>query len=407
MAEAPKRRRPVWKILAVIAGVLIALVGSAALWIRSAADRKFTAMEDRIRALESEAHVAEKARRAGTSPGDAWEDYLLALTEAGKLKEPEKLIGLFNGTLNGDQGFGEAALAAHGSAIDDLLRGARRASSTPPATFPDLRAWETVVLLAVLRARKLPPVEAIEIHLAVCQFAQDLEACGSWDSPGLGTGALEKALEELQTPLQSPSFTMPASADLEARLALVEESLTRPERLRQGRLRLVGMMQTSVDFSTAVQNTGAIRSLLCWRYGFSVRLMSARTFESWDHWLGRAQEADRFAWPQAQQEFKRLRQEIDHTVFEGHHQDLTSPFLEDGSAGRTLRAHLRLLRAAVHYRRTGEVLELDDPFGTKLLHREGGGRLRVWSVGIDGVDQHGKGNWDSRVIEDIVLEVPR
>ena len=113
------------------------------------------------------------------------------------------------------------------------------------------------------------------------------------------------------------------------------------------------------------------------------------------------------AWPQAQVQFKRLREEIDSTRFEGKGRDLNSSFFEDDSTDRTVRVHLRLLRAAAHYRRTGEILELEDPFGTKLLHHESGGRLKLWSVGEDSVDQKGLGSWQAKPFEDIVLEVPR
>src|SRR5262245_39513155 len=118
MTEAPKRRRPVWKILAVIVGVLVALIGSAALWIRAAGDRKFVAMQDRVQALADEALAPDRAPRPGSDAGNAWDDYLQALTEASKVKPADKLIGILAGTTNSDHAFGKAALAAHGSSID-------------------------------------------------------------------------------------------------------------------------------------------------------------------------------------------------------------------------------------------------------------------------------------------------
>jgi len=44
---------------------------------------------------------------------------------------------------------------------------------------------------------------------------------------------------------------------------------------------------------------------------------------------------------------------------------------------RERRTQLRLLRTAVRYLATGEILNLDDPYGGKLLHREEAGRLTL------------------------------
>ena len=76
-----------------------------------------------------------------------------------------------------------------------------------------------------------------------------------------------------------------------------------------------------------------------------------------------------------------------------------------------------MLRTAVRYRATGEILELEDPFGTRLRHSEKDGRLKIWSIGADGVDNGGdNGGWlkwtkppnrPASDVKDIVLEVPR
>jgi hypothetical protein len=59
------------------------------------------------------------------------------------------------------------------------------------------------------------------------------------------------------------------------------------------------------------------------------------------------------------------------------------------------------------YRANGDVLGLDDPFGGKLLVSKGESRLKIWSVGSDGVDDGGVGEWTPGKGKDIVLEVER
>ena len=76
-------------------------------------------------------------------------------------------------------------------------------------------------------------------------------------------------------------------------------------------------------------------------------------------------------------------------------------------AGRERRVQLTLLRVAAHYRATGEILDLDDPFGAKLITSKTGDHLKVWSVGRDGVDDGGLGDWRHTSGRDIVLDVDR
>ena len=79
-------------------------------------------------------------------------------------------------------------------------------------------------------------------------------------------------------------------------------------------------------------------------------------------------------------------------------------FVPEDRMSRKLRAHFRLLRAASEFRATGQVPVLEDPFGDKLCQSRSGGRLKIWSIGPDGVDDGGTGEW-VRTGKDIVLEL--
>jgi hypothetical protein len=79
--------------------------------------------------------------------------------------------------------------------------------------------------------------------------------------------------------------------------------------------------------------------------------------------------------------------------------DLNGHFLFSGWGTRYQLTILRLLRTAVHYRATGALLELDDPFGDRLHQEINGSDLKVWSVGVDGIDHHGDDagrDWSSK-----------
>jgi hypothetical protein len=53
------------------------------------------------------------------------------------------------------------------------------------------------------------------------------------------------------------------------------------------------------------------------------------------------------------------------------------PFARVGWRALDWQAQVRLLRAASHYRATGEILQLKDPFGDLILHERTGARMRI------------------------------
>ena len=74
---------------------------------------------------------------------------------------------------------------------------------------------------------------------------------------------------------------------------------------------------------------------------------------------------------------------------------------------RFRRAKIRLLRTAACYRRTLEVLRLEDPFGNRLRSAVDGITLKLWSRSYDGKDSRGRGAWDTEqgYEDDLVLEI--
>ena len=73
-----KVRRPAWKTLAVVLGVLLALVGIFFAWVQSVASRRWAELEKRVPELIAEARGREARRpvlRGEAMPGNAWTDY--------------------------------------------------------------------------------------------------------------------------------------------------------------------------------------------------------------------------------------------------------------------------------------------------------------------------------------------
>ena len=78
-------------------------------------------------------------------------------------------------------------------------------------------------------------------------------------------------------------------------------------------------------------------------------------------------------------------------------------FLKTDESGRRARTLLRLLRVATHHQLTGEIMEVDDPFGTRIMTQITKGRFKAWSTGKDGVDNGGEGTYADPKAADIVL----
>lgn len=66
-----------------------------------------------------------------------------------------------------------------------------------------------------------------------------------------------------------------------------------------------------------------------------------------------------------------------------------------------------MLRGLASHRATGEIPAHDDPYGDKIRTSIEGNRLKLWSVGGDGIDNGGDGEWRGWRGKDIVLEVER
>jgi hypothetical protein len=123
------------------------------------------------------------------------------------------------------------------------------------------------------------------------------------------------------------------------------------------------------------------------------RLMMAEVVLSELPRVRRTLEADRQGWIEA----RAAQGAIDEEVLAGHESvqepvlgEWTRVFRQFPRDFRRRRAQLRLLQVAAQYGATGEIPKVADPFGQFLLYREEGRHLKVWSVGPDGVDDHGE-----------------
>lgn len=418
----PNRKRiSAWKVVGVIAGVLVLLVGAMALWIRSVADRRWTEMEREARSQLGQARARDSSRpalRGEAVPGNAWDDYAPAV----KVRLSSSVLGEFVARgPKADRTAVEAILAANPTLLDALRKGARRTHGQYPidwekdgGALPGLGNLQGLAQLAVCQARLLAEAgrsrEAAELLLDTCQFARDVGHNGLLISDMIALAIYTIALTELHDLIRSGTLTSEELTQVGRELELVDRHFPDIG---------IGMLNESIfmAFNTirAVQTggegmgEGAAMTAMAWKFGFSTRLMMADTFDEVRRMNRRIHDLRTRSWAEAQADLQRLSDELrnDRNPMVRLYAGVPSGGLK---AEREVRAKIRLLRMAAHYRATGEVLELEDPLGAKMRTVKTGGTLQIWSVGSNGVDDGGAGTFKpqaGKAQSDIVLEVER
>lgn len=417
-AAPPRRRFPAWKVAGVAVGLLLLLWATAALAIHLVAERRWTAMKAEWQSLLEEARRRGSARsplRGTPLDGNAWSDYTVALAEVRSLYDLESQAAprFLREAPQSSRQMVERVIARHPALIDSVRRGARRARANlelewkeGALTIPNRHGSATVAPLAVCLARFLADAgrrrDAAELLIDTCRFAGDIDHAEDM-APGF------EALRDL---LQPGVLTREELAQIDLELEILDREFPRRGHRVSLDLLSFGSLLLKTGHSITVQLVGlqADPDDSAWRYGYSGHLMKAEAFRTIADAAKALNEADDRPWLESRAVLKKLTAELSR-----HPNPIAQTAPEEILASDLLhrghRAQLRLLRVAAHYGATGDVLELDDPFGTKLRVRVADGSLRVWSVGPEGADHNGTGAFafdrEGADARDIVLEIRR
>lgn len=422
-----KRLGPPWKFLRVLALCILILVGSVWFWVRSMEARHWSRLEQRVAALSQEATARNGARavlRGTSAHGNAWDDYLKAVELLKGGLDHLKISAFVDRSAGADRAAIESILAKHGTALDCLQKGTQRgearrsrihdgaASQAMPKNSP-LRQLHDLANLAVCRSRFLVEKgkldDAVQLLLDLCQFGHDLGRDGSLFAEVYGNAVCGLALTELKDLVCSGTVTPANLSQIDRELEILGGSFPLHETALLSELVIFGdilLKEQFFSYYTDVNRPPRPSDLLSWRYGYSSRLMQSAAFEQEDAWMMRVKNADQGSWVDEKRQWGDIQAEAMHTsnvVIEYFRLTGHGPC----RVRRDRLAQLRLLRTAAHYLVTGNILELDDPFGSKLKHSEAFDVLRLWSVGKNGTDDGGKGDWKGSHPDDIVFDVRR
>jgi hypothetical protein len=402
MNEPLRKPTSPWKIVGIVVAVIVLSIIGLVVWASVAGIRKFERMREKSRAYLAEVRAADFRRpvlRGAAEKGNAWDDYLLAQAEVRRFAKANRLGENVDRSPKADPEIAKEALAAHGAALDLLRRGAGREASRYPYEWeqgvnmktPSLMDAIYTANLGILKARALiedgKSRDAAGVLLDVCQYGRDFTADGVLISYMVGVALLMSGFNEIRDNLDK--FDPAALEDLDKGLETLDAGFPNlAKTLMNEALLFGGLLNDSV-----LGGSGP------------ARLLHADAVERIGESMEAAAKAETLPWAEARRETTRIETEAAKSW--NPISRIASPsMLKSGSIGRQRRAHLRALRIAVHLKATGKLLDLDDPFGAKMRTEEKDGKVRIWSVGKDGVDDGGIGDWKSES-KDVVLELKK
>lgn len=399
------------------AGLVLLLLawGAGALWIHLLAGRRWAAMKADWNALLEEARVRGRSRpalRGEAVEGNAWDDYAVALAEVRTLYDLEAQAAprYLREHPGSNRKFVERVLSRHPSMIESVRRAALRGRvdlglewKEGALTLPGRHGSATIAPFAVCRSRFLADEgrvgDGAQLLVDMARFAADIDHVEN----------MEPSFDELRELLRSDRLKGEDLARLDRELELLDREF--PRRGDRAALELVALgaqfLRTGRSVTGQIVGLNADPEEALWRYGWSAHLMKSEAFAVMAAAVQRLREADARPWAESRDLLKSLGGELaahrNPIVQIAPEELLTSDLVYRGH-----RAQLRLLRTAARYKATGELLDLDDPFGGKLITRTAQDSLKVWSVGPEGLDHGGIGAFrfdpDGK---DIVLEVRR
>lgn len=406
------RKRYLWILACLAAAALLLFI--AFMPTNSA---RWEAASTRTAKLKLEAttrKMPREALRGEARPGNAWNDYKLAL-EAPWPAAAEN-GGVFYRFAGGQPGVDrervKEMVAEQLPLLDHLQRGAQRADGQYPYKWessddiPSLLRSRMLANLAVAQASILTdsgkPQEAADLLLDLTVFGRDLTTNAPVLSNLIGVAVYQIAFEQLRNLLSSGKLTPAQLADLAKSLEIVDRNFP-PASSTVANSTLSLGMETFRGF-----DDGGLAQRLKdggWRYAVFPQTTLLDAFEKNDHFVQRIQKVDQSNFAAAKKEYNALAAEATASS-NGIVQQSVPGLARSIEAHLVALAQLRLVRAETLFRATGKMPTIPDPFGANLLSKEDAGVLKIWSIGYDGINNGGVGGWE-RGGADIVIEVPK
>jgi len=417
-SEPDRKKLRGWRLAGVIVGSIVFVLAVAYVWLSVLGSSRWDELEKVCKGRLAETRARDSSRpvlRGTATPGNGWTDYAVAIKELDQIHSSERFIPgqYLERRPEADRSKVEALLFAHPAVVERVRQGVMRESGQYPhawedgyaARIPGLVSCQMAAALVLCDARFHTEAgkvrEAAEIVLDVCQYARDMAHNGSLLLEMISIALYNQALDELRDLVLSGKLTPEDLREIDRELELLDRSF--PSNALVLRNEALGLGWSMVKEQTS-ETGGAARSLSV--FGGPGRLMMADAFIDYERAMKSLADLESKPWPEVQRGESEIAAEFGKSWNPIKKALLSGP-VTGYRVIRERRAQLRLLRIAVRYRATGEVSVLDDPFGATLRTARTGDRLKIWSLGREGLDHGGAGAWKPAEGKDIVLEVDR
>jgi len=379
----------------------------------SAARARMTALNSRV--------MKRPVLRGEPEAGNAWTEYRKGETQPKNWQDFNVVQQYLDRGGEVRRETAQACLEQFLPMLEPIRRGARREDISQnidwsTGSWPGFNGWR-LSTLAICRARFLAEEdrsgEAVDLLLDVMQYCIDASQSSTWYAGLTAITAYQKCLYELQVLLRVGLLDLErvrtisrALTAFDAQFPRCGEGFLNEAMQRTFRVSALG----SVD---AVLQEYSIKNnkITSWRYGCMERLLLAKFVELQQRSAERVAAGDGASWSEARKcqaeacvLLTTTSNPLVQLICDPTSKVDYTPFLR---TFREILAQTRLLRMALHHQAEGILLALDDPFGDRLQSSRRGRVLKLWSVGGDGVDDGGSGDWSTKGSRDIVLELRR
>jgi hypothetical protein len=410
----------IWLLaILVVSGILLAVA------LRPTGGANWEATKKRIAQLETDTRSRKfprSALRGKLSPGNAWDEYNLALKDPVPWNDDPNggLLGRFvSGGAGVDRAKVERLIAEHKQAIEHLRLGTKRSDGQYPYNWhrgsqmdlPSLMGLRRLANLAAAQAKVWAesgkPQDAADLLLDVSIFARDISTNAPLLSNLIGLAVYSVSFDGLRDLIQSGKLTPTQLADLAAKLEAVDHDFPTAASAFSN-----DALLSSLSLLEAAEG-GPSPFFEGWRerlkeggvrFVMYPRTMAMEAVEERHAYVERFEKLN-------QKDFAAAKKEADAISAEVESSNNVLVRLTTPAASKVIIAHhktlagLRLIRAGAVFLATGDMPALADPFGDKLFHKQDGGKPKIWSIGSDGTNQNGIGNWEGQ--PDMVLEISK